>query len=1191
MGTHAANIQWACAGSCWSLPVDNVPSDLWACPACRCAYGNAEDQAGNCYACPQPYPYQHMVPMATTLTACNDPTQYVCAQGYQGNPCSPCSATIPDCAYGYYYERCPSSGCLPCTNPIPNHTSQSYGPQAPLRPACGATYEDGACTPFLSPAWDHEYACLIYCNIGYANVEPNPQAPVPDCRPCSTVCGLGFACPYVSVSYRQCVPCSALNQGQELPSHAVWGEDCTWECAPGFYNPPGTAICTACRLDQQCIDPLMRFMACSGESPGRCVEVSPCVQGATFLHYQVFSSQAICRPCTSPTLDVTYVVHECTALEDTRLANCRTNCGEGTYRVGNCTLTQDTQCAPCTAGQPGQLLLHACSPNADAEWGPCPQGFACNGSQFPVDCAPPTIAHEGVCVCPAAMRPSPGGCEPLSCAQGWYPNASLDACSPCGDELAITLPGVVGPAACSCPPDFFGQPQAALITCWPCGDLVCDPLLQVQSPCSGRSQQEPTCECLLPPGAQVVDHDQCQLQCAPGFEGTDPSALLLSTGAPPEETTLTLPEALYDVTIIGPDSLITQHQMQMGVVWDGHTHLLAVENLLIQGVRERLTSHLSICADAQAYRFWVGFTFETKQCALQQSAAALNCSTVELLELRLDGSCTSRRLPCVWADPNDCTALPRCVTLLASGIWGNLMQAGFVSDGIKTLAMDPQSGSVLYLLLANGQVSAYPVFYYVASTPAKDRFDDSLVGVWDGIQGRALAVVGGNLYAAGRRKGTAQFFVPPDDAQALYAAGDHLLGVDGHTLVDIWNGIPLSSTVWTRYGYGRWARFNTTHLVVAPGTPCPLDTMGPNCLPMPCARLRDFCGNATVRLRGSNRCVCMPGHYRVTSGCVPCQPNTYCSGQSDTPIACPSNALSPAGSTEASQCVCRPGFYFFQEAVCLQCPVGFWCLGGRVLPIPCMPYASTLGAGSASPLDCRCNARTHGLRCIPCVDTELCIPLPTQPQWLALKLTGWGPQNSSLALQTCAGSLLVAYYDIPAPPLSNNRYGWAWVVVLPSEVPLSDCMQAAGFVFSEPVSMFTPARSAQGVLYNESCAPNSEWLQGAQTCTCIAGYHYVRSNGYFVCLPCSNGTVRARRAPDVCVPCADNSSSHAPWMGMSRCVCLPDHLMDEQSAQCVLLPQGFLVAYGWLASPAVIIALTACAGVVCMLCSALMGMI
>jgi len=73
------------------------------------------------------------------------------------------------------------------------------------------------------------------------------------------------------------------------------------------------------------------------------------------------------------------------------------------------------------------------------------------------------------------------------------------------------------------------------------------------------------------------------------------------------------------------------------------------------------------------------------------------------------------------------------------------------------------------------------------------------------------------------------------------------------------------------------------------------------------------------------------------------------------------------------------------------------------------------------------------------------------------------------------------------------------------------------------------------------CGPFEEWngLFGEQeACACIEGYEWVYSFSSQQCFPCLNGTYRSRRSSSVsCRYCDDPEREHAPYIGMSKCIC------------------------------------------------------
>jgi hypothetical protein len=1237
---------WPCPFGCWVLPGTAIQTfGMWACDACRCSYGTYDNGQGDCTPCPL-HPKDHMVPIPTTLLSdCNSNlSNYMCDAGYYKpqpdatDECVPCARpqAVPPCPIGSYRERCqPPEGpfrCLPCTQPpLPNPTAYAYGTQREL-PLCDTDLTfyppDQSCALFQTPSWDR-YLCAVYCNVGFTNVNPQIDASImPDCRPCIEVCGLGYACSDVTNTFRNCIPCMDLNNGVPLPPNARWLPDCFWACMDGYYVHQNE--CVPCAANQACFSPTQRFMGCTGDSPGRCtsVDFAACEPNITYLHYEVYSTEATCVPCSQPVLNATYLVAECTQMRDTQLRTCTERCPRpGFFISRECTLTADIQCQPCTVGTLGQLMVQECGVRSDARFVPCPPEGACDGSATVWACPPPKLPRQGRCVCPPAtqLEPVQGACIPIQCPSGWYPNASTNACSPCGDALARTLPMRIGLEACACPPGFFLQQSSDdQIRCWPCGDLQCTPGLQRQSQCPGDTLKEPECVCQLPPGAELLDPEACTFACAPGLDTNADLVPAWWTPDPfvsaPAASSLDLTGyRLGDGVLVAPDVAVlavvdegdASYSALLIVVYKGRSaHTLNASAMLIQGTRERLASpllRLWASPTASRDRFWIGFSFETRLCAGVETPAAVMCSTLELVQVFRNASCTAlqRRL-CAWTRPTDCETLPLCIALLDTGIWGNTMQAGFRDEfAIRALA---GTDTALYLLLGNGCVHAYPLHFYAPDTPQSQRGDDRLQNLSmcsSSSSTAALAVLGNTLYIAGRTQGPAEaLFVVPSDAQAVWPLSSHWLLLRDASgmqrVVDIWNGLswpseshlPLLASAW---GVAVWT--NGSHLYLTDAVlppPCPLDTLRykGSCARMPCVRLRGACGPNSLRLLGTTVCVCAPGFYRsaVTLACVLCPANAYCPGNTVAPLPCGADAVSQPGAATVTECLCREGYYPYLPTLCLPCPIGFWCLGARTLPIPCVHGGTTPLPGARTPLACLCPPRTHGLLCTPCTDDELCVNMATRPQLIALRVVGWAPATFNLAQCTTTTTTTAAAYSLPAAatptrPGPNVTSAWLFVMVSDSwaQAAFVECLQASGLQLGmEPPAPFGAPQTPLTFRTTSACGLNAEWAGDAAgtTCTCIAGYFSRRSprTGFDVCVPCPNGTIRPRRSPLLtsCTPCPDNRS-HAPWRAMSRCVCPQDAYFDLDAQRCLPTPPPPHT------SPALALSLSVLGGLLCML--------
>jgi hypothetical protein len=123
----------------------------------------------------------------------------------------------------------------------------------------------------------------------------------------------------------------------------------------------------------------------------------------------------------------------------------------------------------------------------------------------------------------------------------------------------------------------------------------------------------------------------------------------------------------------------------------------------------------------------------------------------------------------------------------------------------------------------------------------------------------------------------------------------------------------------------------------------------------------DYYGNkGSITVSNSAPTTCNPGYSLVSSACVICPVNSYCTGGTAAAIACTSPATTngQTGSTSAAACVtanpttCNPGYSLVSSA-CVICPVNSYCTGGTAAAIACTSPATTNGqTGSTSAAAC-----------------------------------------------------------------------------------------------------------------------------------------------------------------------------------------------------------------------------------------------
>lgn len=1230
----------------------------------------------------------------TQLWSCDvDTDNFVCRENFyfseNSQTCVECSLVKHKCAIGFYYERCQKGElvCHPCSNPIPNASSQIYGEYTGHVPSCTTLHPSErfsmdargipSCIPFLTPWWD-EYKCPLHCQYNYINIGAPGSG---ECVPCyeKQRCPPGQRCGGLeAVDDRKCYSCGELpgpNQ-QWLPNTDVF-TSCRFGCADGFYDDDKTEIvhCVACHESQSCVDDYKVYFGCHGESRGSCrPPTEPCVQGETFLYYRTSSVFTECRNCSRPVLGITFEVSACDVTQNSDVQPCSKTCPVGSFKTHDCSLDADIQCQQCSnpLEKKGLLMVEGgCNGEKDYTFVSCPDGYACDGSTIPKKCAHPKRAVAGLCVCPPNTVLRDGNCAMVQCASGFYPHPDTGDCMPCSPnpQHTITLDALWGKEACACEPGYFIQKlnhSSWAIRCWPCGDLTCLPETEYQTPCSGGSTEEPSCQCKAPPG--VSSSNECQitgcesgLRQSPAFssfasgkaqlwnssfwvtdqkmESKDHETLLASDSA--EISSVALIDQNTVVYIVNRVSLRIVSRPNATAPWQRGT----IENSLFIRGNRALASHalvdMSVCRDSVRMRFWVSFVMLTTACGdfSGMNNELRTCSNFELIEIK--------------SRPE-----PGCVTIIGTSlcaenmflIWGKTISEGIPLLRIFSMTLNfvAANGGEYHLYMAMGlegsngatEMYVYRVHYHAANTPFKDRIDDGILPfstlsatsdlshlVWIenhffGLGGGLLThltVRGTNNKIAGVGRILKHFERIP--LTCITKGGDKalLLGLSAGTEArvyeaDLWNGWVLQRVSQQRSPIFLLAsnevmlsvykvRNATLALWVYGQSTCPMDQLATNgrCTIQPCLLLDGACGPHSIRHVGQRLCSCLPGYYLPTgqNRCQICPADHFCSADRDGPVKCMNNALSITGASSSLQCNCAKGFYM-QEDLCVQCPMGYWCMGKNYPPVQCGGGSTTQYMGISSPVACGCQARTYDLDCKPCASSDLCLLLgmDKQPKIAAVYLRGSGPLDAELFLnRSCLTWGLSIVYQIPLSlsVMASVVQGkiWTWVVVtepLPNQADesglvqnISSCLLARNFSLDEAF-VYTPVVSTLNVKRSVPCSLNYEWSGDVRTqeCICIGGYETAKDKNLFdFCSPCKVGTMRARMSPKKCTACADNNS-HAPWLGMDHCVCKNGFFMDPVTKACVTISPAF-PSYTVISSPFLVIPLSLGLVLLCML--------
>ncbi|GFE55226.1 kringle domain-containing protein [Babesia ovis] len=310
-----------------------------------------------------------------------------------------------------------------------------------------------------------------------------------------------------------------------------------------------------------------------------------------------------------------------------------------------------------------------------------------------------------------------------------------------------------------------------------------------------------------------------------------------------------------------------------------------------------------------------------------------------------------------------------------------------------------------------------------------------------------------------------------------------------------------------------------------------------------------------------NNCLCDKGYTaRTRNGVVKCEAvpkSTYKDVIGNVaPKNCPEGAYTPKpGATKRSECVCNKGMYFDEaNKRCTICPVGKYCLGGRLPngehmpPTVCTDSNSiTTEAGASSSSECLCKPgfymRQDGYSgCIECPENTY---------------------KSHVSNESCT-------------PCDKNSLTFGEVGATSKE----QCVCAPGYYFDGtckacgypdkycPGGSIVSRDEVTGEMRYETkppvdCPPNTEIPPGVDTadsvdsCKCGKGYGLAKTtdvNKVKQCVPCAPGSYKSTVIDSSCNSlCTMNATSkpgaHSPF----QCYCQPGyyHLEDGYCVPCV----------------------------------------
>ena len=1024
----------------------------------RCSYSTVPVPGQGCPGCNAPsMQAQHRIcaPLALNHSMCWPPdrvncgtaplTSSMCDKGFYGGTsalngftCSACLSISVQCGAGFFPKQCPTDDddaafnagllpnplCVPCTIPaLTTTTTMRYDAgftftdcKVTAVPSLGYGASFDTCAFFQTPKWGLGY-CRVVCAAGYATTALPPyEVGLPTCAACATACAPGFYPPYcpggpaAAAQSPECVPCDA----RLLPHNANWtasagagGSNCAWECTTvGYYAPPALMDCVPCPPPpaQACPPLLQRWMGCAQASSGGCVPCAlRCTAGVTFLRAEVYMATCACAACAAPVPGQTFVLRNCTNTSDAVLQPCSACLRPTHYQSVPCTPLADTRCQPCTPPAPRLLLLSPCTALADARYGRCPYGLACDGSATPYPCPPPWLPDQnGSCLCPPATAPAPaqpGVCAPIACpsSPASFPDPTTGGCSPCTGDASVvrSRPGVLGPAACGCAEGNLAFREGAAVTCWPCGDLGCAAGLQRQVPfpsCTGFTSVEPTCQCgagpgtvVLPPEDGALDAPLCAVQCAPGFVPAQPDAPALARGLWDAFFFLSLPTTTIVTAAAGPllpcarvvrlvpfgakaflglcgdngrvfalpaaapnnNNNASAAAPAFGFAWTTVVDVLGT--LFTSALRSGVVARDLVPHGTDASLVWILFTF-SGLCGdnLDTGQWSASCTAVELLyasETATDSVC-DQGAPVCWQH--------------ASLSWGNAFQGGGLAGAGEAVTWGPVPGcaeGALYLVV-DAALFQYNLTFYSPLFPFASRAPDPCV--------RLLAVVGAATTTALAAAMDGLYLVLASASLQRVVCGAGGAGCAVQPLRFNWSvATPITGLAGAPGGAAHILHVHccceASHYTVdlwngVVSAPQPGGAHGTT---MVWSLGLPLIGLGTAAL------------YRYP-GAAPCAVDTYYANGETHPAQCLRETPCGPHSTRApgaNVCGCDPGFYFVlllqqqQEASssssCQPCPPSFAgvCPGGQSPPVRCPPHSTVAAGGGARASlssDCLC---------------------------------------------------------------------------------------------------------------------------------------------------------------------------------------------------------------------------------------------
>lgn len=298
----------------------------------------------------------------------------------------------------------------------------------------------------------------------------------------------------------------------------------------------------------------------------------------------------------------------------------------------------------------------------------------------------------------------------------------------------------------------------------------------------------------------------------------------------------------------------------------------------------------------------------------------------------------------------------------------------------------------------------------------------------------------------------------------------------------------------------------------------------------------------------NQQCVCQQGMYCGSGNaanlscsgsdlaCSTCPSGYYC--KENSMFACGPNSTAPPNSFDASQCVCKPGYYKTDQGQCLICPLGSYCQNEQL--IPCTSHdvnLTTLLPGSSDRDSCLCQRGLFRLN-----TTDKCKLCPANT---------YCPFENVINLPNVV-------------PCQTNEFTNARGAYVDTQ-----CICMAGFYLDDHSTAIKclpcgeGQRCSSGEVVEEFCHLKNRTATADHTaCVCMKGFF---QNSDYDCEPCAPGHVKNVIGDQSCTACpvdtfALNSTTCAPCPMLSTsthnrvsCVCESPYVMT--SNECALCAQ------------------------------------